>query len=145
MTTQSPGPLNASAALSVGLTAERTWTVEANDLARSHGSGDVDVLATPALVAFCEETARKAVEPHLAEGDTTVGTRLEIDHLAPTPSGLRVTVKSRLISVDGRRLRFEIEALDEHEPIARAVHERVIVDAVRFEERARAKRVTGNG
>jgi len=141
----SPQAHDSSGDLCVGLVWEQSWTIGANDLARSHGSGNVDVLATPALVAFCEETARKAVEPHLPEGATSVGTRVEIDHLAPTPSGLRVTVKSRLISVDGRRLRFEIEALDEHEPIARAVHERVIVDAVRFEERARAKRVTGNG
>jgi len=123
-----------------GLTFQRTWTVEEEHLASRYGSGLVDVLATPVLVAFCEDTARGAVDPLLPEGRKTVGTSIDLSHTAPTPPGLRVTVTARLVEVDGARLRFEIEARDEIEPIGRGRHERYIVEAARFERRVAEKR-----
>ncbi len=125
--------------IEIGRTNERSWIVAREHLASGFGSGLVDVLATPALVAFCEETARTSIDSALAEGESSVGTRIELEHTAPTPIGFRVTVVSRLIDVDGRRLRFEIEARDEVEPIGRAIHERFVVDRARFDERIAEK------
>ena len=132
--------MRADPSIEPGRTHERTWIVEEEHLASRYGSGLVDVLATPVLVAFCEETARESVDPLLPEGRKTVGTSIELSHTAPTPPGLRVTVISRLVEVDGPRLRFEIEARDEIEPIGTARHERFVVEAARFERRVAAKR-----
>ena len=122
-----------------GRTHERTWIVGEDHLASRYGSGLVDVLATPVLVAFCEETARQAVEPCLPEGRKTVGTSIDLTHTAPTPAGMRVTVVARLTEVSGRRLRFEVEAHDEVEPIGHGRHDRFIIDADRFEARIAEK------
>jgi len=89
-----------------------------------------------ALVAFCEQAAREAIDPLLPEGQTTVGGSIDLRHTAPTPPGLRVTVTACLVEVDGRRLTFEVEARDEIEPIGCARHERFVIDAERFQARA---------
>jgi len=123
-----------------GLTNEKSWLIDERHLASAFGSGLVDVLATPVLVGFCEETARSAVDPRLAEGQKTVGTSIALRHTAATPPGMRVTVRAVLVEVNGRRLRFRIEAHDETEPIGEAEHERYIIDAERFERRVAEKR-----
>lgn len=123
---------DAGSAFEVGATAQRSWTVEAEHLAPAHGSGTADVLATPALLAFCEETARSIVDPLLPERQATVGTFLEFRHTAATPPGVRVTVTARLVDVDGQRLRFELTAHDPFEEIGRGTHERFLVDSDRF-------------
>ena len=126
--------------LAVGLKNEMTWTVEEKHLASSLGSGLVEVLATPVLVGLCEECARLMVEPLLADGQKTVGTVVNLRHLAATPVGMQVTVHAELVEIDGRRLRFRIEARDEVERIAEAEHERFIIDAERFSRRIAEKR-----
>ncbi|HZP92882.1 MAG TPA: thioesterase family protein [Burkholderiales bacterium] len=113
--------------------------VEDAHSARRVGSGRVEVFATPMMIALMEQAAVNAVAPTLPPGQETVGTRLEVRHLAATPLGMRVTARAELIKVDGRRLTFAISAADEKEPIE-GVHERVIVDRTRFEARAAAKR-----
>lgn len=123
-----------------GLTNEKTWQVERQHLASSFGSGLVDVLATPVLAGFCEETARTAVDPLLPEGQKTVGTHIDLRHLAATPLGMWVTIRAELVAVRDRRLRFRIEARDEMEPIGEAQHERFIIDVERFERRIAEKR-----
>ena len=125
--------------IEIGATNEMTWTVEREHLASAFGSGLVEVLATPVLVGFCEECARTMVDPHLPPGRKTVGTSIRLDHVAATPLGMRVTVTAELVEIDRRRLRLEIEARDEIEPIGRATHERFIIDAHLFEERIREK------
>jgi fluoroacetyl-CoA thioesterase len=125
--------------LDVGATHEQSWTVGREHLASAFGSGLVDVLATPVLVGFCEECARTMVDPHLAAGQKTVGTQIRLQHLAATPPGLRVAVRATLVEIEGRRLRFAIDAEDDIEPIARATHERFIIDAARFEVRLAEK------
>ncbi len=125
--------------IEVGTTNEMTWTVEREHLASAFGSGLVEVLATPVLVGFCEECARTMVDPHLPPGRKTVGTSIRLDHLAATPLGMRATVTATLVEIDGRRLRFEIDARDEVEPVGRATHERFVIDADRFEQRIREK------
>lgn len=103
------------------------------------GNAGVQVLATPALAGLMEAAAIEAVAPFLAPGQGTVGTRLDLQHLAPTPVGLSVQITARLVEVDRRRLVFEIEACDAHERIATCRHERFVVDLRRFLERALAK------
>lgn len=100
------------------------------DTALSLGSGDVSVLGTPAVVALCERAAVESLR--LDIGQTSVGTNVTIDHLAPTAVGRRVVARARLDAVEGRKLRFSIEASDPAGVIARGTHVRVIVDRARF-------------
>lgn len=103
------------------------------------GSGTVPVLATPALVALMEQAAVRALEGRLPAGQTSVGVRIDIRHLAATPVGMGVRARASLVAAEGRRLTFQIEAWDGVEKVGEAVHERVVVDAERFMERVRAK------
>jgi len=125
--------------LTIGRTAERHLTVGERDTAVQWGSGNVRVLSTPHLIALMEGAAVDAVDPDLPAGQQTVGTRVDIEHLAATPVGGRVTARATLVSVDGRRLRFEVLAEDGAGLIGRGTHERVIVDVARFMARALAR------
>ena len=125
--------------IEIGTTNETIRTVGREHLASAFGSGLVDVLATPVLVGFCEECARTMVDGQLPAGEKTVGSFIRLDHLAATPLGMRVTVTARLVEIDRRRLRFEIDAYDEVELVGRATHERFIIDSERFEQRIREK------
>ena len=127
-----------------GLVNEKTWLVESKHLASAFGSGLVEVLATPVLVGLCEECARLMVEPLLAEGEKTVGTSINLQHLAATPPGMHVTVRAELVEVAKQRLHFHIEAWDEQEHVAKAEHERFIIDANRFGQRITEKAQKAN-
>lgn len=108
----------------------------AADTAAALGSGDVDVLATPRLVAWCEAATCAAVVGDLPAGSTTVGTRVRVDHLLATPVGGRVRVTATLAHADGRLLRFEVAAHDAHERlVGTAEVTRVVVDRDRFSRR----------
>lgn len=121
--------------LGPGLEAHVEHTVTDRDTATAHGSGDVDVLATPALVALCERAAVEAVAPELENGQTTVGAHVALDHLAPTRLGESVVVRASLKSVEGRRLTFSVEASDPRGTVGRGTHVRVLVDRGRFLDR----------
>ena len=108
--------------------------------AAAAGSGLLPVYGTPFLVALMENTAHTSITDELAEGQGTVGTRMDVRHLAATPVGMKVTCESELTEVDRRRLVFTIKAYDEAGLIAEAVHERFIIDNVRFLAKAEAKR-----
>ena len=123
--------------MEAGLSASVTHTVEPPDTALSMGSGDVGVLATPRVVALCEEAAVKALRESLDASQTSVGTRVVIDHLAPTVVGRRVSARATLEHVDGKTLSFVVEASDGAGVIARGTHTRVIVDRERFVSGAR--------
>lgn len=103
------------------------------------GSGTVPVLATPALVALMEQAAVRALAGRLPPGQTSVGVRIDVRHLAATPIGMRVRARARLVAAEGRRLTFQIEAWDDGEKVGEAIHERVVVDTERFMGRVRAK------
>jgi fluoroacetyl-CoA thioesterase len=128
-----------TAELAPDLSGEVVREVTDEITADAMGSGGVRVLGTPAMIMLMEQAALKAVEPYLAEGQTTVGTRLDVRHLAATPVGMRVTVRARLVEVDGRRLTFEVEAEDEREPVGKGRHERFIIDRARFLDRVQNK------
>ncbi len=128
--------------LRAGVEATLTRAVTPELLADHYGNPGMRVLATPALCWLFEHSAVLTLADHLEPGEATVGTRLEIEHLAPTPLGMTVSVRARLEAVDGRRLRFAIEAQDECEMVARGHHERFVVDLQRFLDRTRAKAAT---
>jgi predicted thioesterase len=125
--------------LRAGLTAQVERTVDHDDTAERWGSGLVPVLGTPSLVALMENAAVRALEGHLPPGRTSVGGRMDVHHLSPTPVGMRVRACAELSQVDGRRLVFEVQAWDEVEQIGRATHERFVVDKAAFVAKARAK------
>ncbi|TDD09665.1 thioesterase [Nonomuraea deserti] len=118
--------------LAPGLRAQSLMVVEMDDTAKSVGSGDVPVLATPRLLALAEAATVRAVERHLAPGQTSVGTRVELEHVAASPLGTRVQIGVELTRVDGRRLTFAFEAHDEHSVVGQGTIERVLVDRARF-------------
>jgi fluoroacetyl-CoA thioesterase len=127
------------AELALGQTGEARITVDETNVASSFGSGLIAVFATPAMVALMENAASRAVQPTLGEGQITVGTRVDVRHLAATPAGLEVRAQAELIEIDGRRLVFRVEAFDPAEKIGEGIHERAIVDAARLLSRARGK------
>jgi predicted thioesterase len=98
------------------------------------------VLATPWLVAHLEYAARNAIAPCLEDHERSVGTFLEVEHLAPTPEGFTVVCKARVIRVDGPIVTFQVEAHDGAEPVARGLHKRRVIDAHRFARRVEKKR-----
>ncbi len=98
------------------------------------------VLSTPALIMWLEMASRQAAEPFLRDGEETVGTAMELKHLAPTPLGMKVRVKTRIVGVAGRRIRFQLEAFDEVEKIAEGWHERARVSVPRFAAHLESKR-----
>ncbi|RLC59793.1 MAG: thioesterase [Chloroflexota bacterium] len=122
-----------------GLTGEVGMIVTETDTAAHWGSGLVPVLGTPAMVGLMEGAAVQALVGHLPPGRTSVGGRIDVRHLAPTPVGMRVRARAELLKVEGRRLVFRVEAWDEVERIGEATHERFIVDAERFIARAQTK------
>jgi predicted thioesterase len=125
--------------LAPGIAREMTITVGENDTAAAVASGAVPTLATPRLIALMEQAAALAVQPALAEGQTTVGTQVEVRHLAATPIGMQVTVRAELVAIEGRRLRFRVQAHDAQELVAEGTHERTIVDRDRFLARVAQK------
>lgn len=126
-------------ALQPGLTGEASVTVTDDLTAIALGTGGVRVYSSAGLVALIEAAAVAALKDALPPGQTTVGTRLDVRHTAPTPVGMAVTARAALQEVEGRRLVFAVEAWDAVEPIGAGVHERFIVGAARFEARAAAK------
>ncbi|MEV4299963.1 thioesterase family protein [Microbispora rosea] len=116
-----------------GLRAEVLIMVERGDTAIRVGSGDVPVLGTPRLLSFAEGATVKAVQHHLGPGQTTVGTRVLIEHRLPSPVGMHVEIGVELTEVDGRRLVFSVRAVDKTGAlVATGTIERVVVDRERF-------------
>jgi predicted thioesterase len=125
--------------LEPGLIGETRSVVTEQDTAAHLGSGTVPVFGTPALVGLMEAAAVQALVDSLPAGQTSVGARIDVRHLAPTPVGMHVRARAELVETQGRRLSFHVEAWDEVERIGEATHERIIVGAEGFVTRARAK------
>lgn len=119
-------------ALEVGLRGEASLVARPEHSAEAFGAGGVAVLGTPMMIALMENAAWQVVQPLLAEGETTVGTLVNVRHLAATPLGMRVTATAELIEIDGRRLVFRVSAHDERGPIGEGTHERARVQLDRF-------------
>lgn len=119
-------------ALAPGPRARIQVTVGPEDLATALGSGDVPVLGTPRLLALAEAATVQAVQGRLDPGTTSVGTRVELDHLAASPPGAQVEITAELTEVHGRRLVFTVTATEGERTVARGVVERTVVDRDRF-------------
>ena len=118
-------------------TLERKVTEELSAL--SMGSGTLRVFATPAMIALIEETCWRSVAQQLEEGQGTVGTLLNVKHLATTPLGMTVKCESELIEVDGRRIVFSVNVYDETGLVGSGTHERFIINESKFQAKANSK------
>lgn len=115
-----------------GIELKLTKTVTPNDSAKNYGSGMVDVLATPAMIGFMEQTCLELVLPLLEQGYNTVGTEVNIKHMKATPIGQQIECIARLTKVDGRILKFEVEVTDSTGKAGEGTHTRAIVNIEKF-------------
>ena len=122
----------------------KEYDVTQERLACEVKSGSLPVLATPAVAAFFEETAAALAQTYLGEGETTVGSKIAVVHLAPTLPGDRVTVTAQLMAQEGKIFRFQLEAYDAAGLAATATHERVTVNVERFMQKAEARKGSAN-
>lgn len=125
--------------LNTGIKYTKSETVNENNTAAKVGSGLLPVYATPAMIALLEGACAEAVASELDAGMTTVGTKLNVEHVAATPIGMDVTCECELVEIDRRRLVFKVEISDAAGLIGRGTHERFIVDAEKFMAKTAAK------
>ncbi len=127
------------AKFSEGMSHEITIETSKEHSARKFFPNLPDVFATPYLGGYMERASAELIDKQLEEGWQSVGISMSLQHLAPTPLGMKVKIVTKITKVEGRKLTFEIEAFDELEKIGKATHERFIIDAKKFEERVAAK------
>lgn len=125
--------------METGIKGYAELTVNEANSAKTMGSGALDVLATPAMIALMEKAAWTSVQPFLADGEGTVGTLMNITHDAPTPLGMKVHCESELIEADGRKLKFTVAAFDGKGCIGKGTHERFIIKSEKFQAKANEK------
>lgn len=118
--------------METGLTHTSKTIVNRDNTAQALGSGDMEVLATPTMVALMENAAMKAVAPVLPEGATTVGAMMNTTHVKPSPLGAEVSATAVLSEVDGRKLTFTVKATDAGGVVGEGTHIRYVVDRERF-------------
>ena len=126
--------------LEKGIKNTQEITVTEAQTADALGSGLLPVYGTPFMIALIEGTACQSVLAELGEGQGTVGTKLDVEHLAATPVGMKVRCTTELVEIDGKRLVFAAEVFDEAGLVGRGRHERFIIDNARFMEKALGKR-----
>jgi fluoroacetyl-CoA thioesterase len=127
--------------LSRGVRGTQEELVTEKNIASALGSGGLAVYATPCMITLMEYCAMESVKPYLPQGSSTVGTRLDVKHLAATPIGMTVRCETELIEVDRRRLVFLCRAYDDAGLIGEGTQERFIVDNAKFMEKTQAKLV----
>ena len=125
--------------LKEGIKGTQELMVTEADTAKVMGSGALDVFATPAMIALMEKTAWESVQPYLEEGSGTVGTLMNVKHVAASPVGMKITCETELVKVDGRALTFTVKAFDEAGLIGEGEHERFVVFNEKFQAKADAK------
>lgn len=126
--------------LKEGIIGQANVLVCPENTALAMGSGALQVFATPALVALAEKTCWTSIQPELEPGQGTVGTKLELQHTAPTPLGLTVYCESTLTAIDGRSLTFSVKLWDDKGTVGEGIHQRVIITNDRFQAKANSKR-----
>lgn len=123
----------------LGMIGKAELIVGEQHTAKSVGSGRVGVLATPVMINLIEAAALQAIEAHLPKGSQSLGTFLEVSHIAATPVGMRVSASAEVVEIDGRLLTFKVQASDQVEEIGSGIHRRIIVNAEKFTARIAAK------
>jgi fluoroacetyl-CoA thioesterase len=122
-----------------GMLREQTFTVDPENTAYHLGSGASRVLATPWMIAFMERTAHNLLTCCLPQGTSSVGTHLDVRHLAPTPQGGQVRIRAEVLSIEGLKVNFALEAWDAVEKVGEGFHERAVIDEARFLRRVEKK------
>lgn len=122
-------------AIEIGTKGYADALVEQEDTAKVVGSGNLLVYATPCMVALMEGAACESIAPFLADGESSVGTMMQLNHTSATPVGMEVRAESEVTAVEGRKVTFSIKAYDEVGEIGNAIHERFIVKVDRFLEK----------
>ena len=125
--------------LEAGIKGHGETVVDHTNTAKFVGSGELEVFATPSMIALMEQTCQQSVAGELEPGQGTVGTHLDISHEAATPLGMKVTVDSELVEIDRRRLVFDVKAYDECGLIGQGRHERFIIYSEKFLAKTNAK------
>lgn len=125
--------------VTIGATGSVEIVVGEQHTAPHVGSGKVHVLATPVMVNLMEAAALDAAEKFLPAGHQSLGTHLDVRHIAATPVGMKARARAEVIAIEGRKIRFKVEAWDEHELIGDGTHVRVVVNVMRFDERVQNK------
>ncbi len=125
--------------LNKGIKNTITINVTQDNTAKVMGSGTLDVFATPAMVALMEQTAAQSVQELLDDGITSVGTKINVEHLSADPVGIEVTCQSTLVEVDNRKLCFDIVVSDKHGIVGKAYHERFLIQSESFMTKTSAK------
>ncbi len=118
--------------IETGIKGRAETVVSESNTAITMGSGDLSVFATPGMIALMEKAAAGSIAPLLDEGQSSVGTKVEITHDAATPLGMRVWAESEVIAVEGRKVTFKVEAFDEAGKIGGGTHERFVIAAEKF-------------
>jgi len=118
--------------LSKGLRFSKRFKVTKEHTAKHLGSGNVEVLSTPSLILFMEETCRDFTDRYLPEGQVTVGTAIDVKHMKAAPVDAEIEVRAEILSIDGKRLTYWVEAWWEGKKIGQGLHERVIVNKEEF-------------
>ncbi len=127
-------------AIEVGMTNERRLKTGAEHSAQKFYPKVPDVFGTPYLGGLFEAVSADLMAPHLGPGEQSVGISMNLQHTAATPLGMEVRAKTEVIAVEGRKITFKLEALDEKEKIGEAIHERFIINAEKFNQRVEAKK-----
>ena len=125
--------------MELGIKGAAETVVVYENTAAAVGSGALEVFSTPSMIALLEKASRELVQPYLEEGQSTVGTRLEVSHVAASPIGAHIRAESTLVEIDRRMLTFEVKAYADGELIGEGRHQRCIIYAERFMEKALAK------
>ena len=120
----------------IGIKGRQETTVTTANIATNVGSGKVKVFATPMMVSLIEKAAVLSIEPCLEEGQSSVGTHINVSHCAATPMGMKVWAETEVIEVDRRRVTFSVKVFDERGIIGEGTHERFIIDIEKFQAKA---------
>ena len=125
--------------MEIGIIGSQTITVTEEQTAKHLSSGELAVFGTPYMIALMENTALKSVQPYLEETQGSVGTLVNVKHVAATPVGMEVRCESKLVEIDRKRLVFEVKAYDACGLIGEGMHERFIIDNQKFMQKTNAK------
>ncbi len=124
--------------LKIGLSAQSSVEVSQNNTAIALGSGDLEVFATPAMIALMENAAMKAVAADLEEGSTTVGTAMNASHVMASGVGAQIVATATVTAVEGRKITLKVAAHDGEELIGEGTHTRFVVDRMKFMQKVKS-------
>ena len=126
--------------LEIGMKGNAETVVTLDNTAKAFTSGALEVFATPAMISLMEETCWKMIQPELEEGLGSVGTKVNVSHMAPSAIGMTIMCEATLIEIDGRKLTFEVVCSDENGMIGMGTHERFIINNDKFMTKAQGRK-----